>query len=63
MASNSWSRINKIVDEAIRRGPEERPGFLDEACGGSDSIRCEVESFTATNRLRGALYVYFDDCE
>jgi eukaryotic-like serine/threonine-protein kinase len=48
MASNSWSRIKEIVDEAIRRGPEERPGYLDEACGGSDSIRREVESLLSS---------------
>ena len=31
MASNSWSRIKEIVDEAIRRWTEERPGFLESA--------------------------------
>ena len=48
MTSNSWSRIKEIVDEAIQRAPEERPGFLDDACGGDGSLRREVESLLSS---------------
>jgi eukaryotic-like serine/threonine-protein kinase len=48
MTYNNWSRIKEIVDEAIHRKPEERPDFLNDACGGNDSIRREVESLLSS---------------
>jgi eukaryotic-like serine/threonine-protein kinase len=48
MPDNDWGRIKEILDEAIRRRPDERPVFLDEACGGNDSIRREVQSLLSS---------------
>jgi serine/threonine-protein kinase len=48
MPNDNWSRIKEIVDEAIHRKPEERSAFLNEACGGNDSIRREVESLLSS---------------
>jgi serine/threonine protein kinase/Flp pilus assembly protein TadD len=48
MADSDWSQIKVILDEAIRRGPDERSVFLDEACGGNDSIRREVQSLLSS---------------
>jgi serine/threonine-protein kinase len=48
MSHENWNRIKEIVDEAIHRGPDERPGFLDEACGGDTAIRREVESLLSS---------------
>ena len=48
MSSNNWSRIKEIFDEAVHRKPEERPDFLNEACGDNDSVRREVESLLSS---------------
>lgn len=48
MANDSWNRIKEILDEAIRRNPEERPAFLNEACSGNESMRREVGSLLSS---------------
>ena len=48
MSNDNWNRIKEIVDGAIRRKPGERTSFLNEACGGNDSIRREVESLLSS---------------
>jgi formylglycine-generating enzyme required for sulfatase activity/tRNA A-37 threonylcarbamoyl transferase component Bud32 len=48
MKNDNWNRIKEIVDEAIRREPEKRLAFLNEACGDNDSIRREVESLLSS---------------
>lgn len=46
MAENNWIRIKDIVDEAIRRKPEERSAYLEGACGDDAEVRREVESLS-----------------
>ena len=48
MAVTDWSRVKEIVDAAIRREPEERSAFLDEACNGNEAVRREVESLLSS---------------
>ena len=48
MMNDNWGRIKQIVDEAIRRKPEERSAFVTEACGEDESVRREVESLLAS---------------
>jgi hypothetical protein len=39
-----WKRVRALVDAALQRDPEERDGFLDEACAGRLSLRAAVAS-------------------
>src|SRR5688572_31981640 len=48
MSAEKWPQIKEILDAAVRRKPEERAAFLDEACGGDDSVRGEVESLLSS---------------
>src|SRR5688572_18708389 len=47
MADAKWSQVKEILDEAIRRKPEERASFLDDACN-DDGVRREVESLLSS---------------
>ena len=48
MANEKWSQVKNLLDEAIRRKPEERAAFLDEACNGDNGVRREVESLLSS---------------
>ena len=48
MAEDKWTQVKEILDEAIRRKPEERAAFLDEACDGNKTVRSEVESLLSS---------------
>jgi len=48
MSSDNWSQIKEILDAAIRKDPNERAGFLDEACNGNETVRREVESLLSS---------------
>ncbi|MHC4945242.1 MAG: tetratricopeptide repeat protein [Planctomycetota bacterium] len=42
-----WKRIKELFKEGMRRKPEERAAFLDEACGSDAALRSEVEALLA----------------
>jgi serine/threonine protein kinase/dipeptidyl aminopeptidase/acylaminoacyl peptidase len=44
-----WQQIKALFDSAQACGLAERPGFLDEACGGDEPLRREVESLLAAD--------------
>src|SRR5437868_8750844 len=44
MKPERWQRINDVFQSATDCAPQERSGFLDEACCGDESLRREVES-------------------
>ena len=44
MATPSWQRPKDVFLAALERSPETRRAFLDEACGGDDELRSEVDS-------------------
>jgi len=48
MAAEKWPQVKEILDAAIRRRPEERAAFLDEACEGDEGVRREVESLLSS---------------
>jgi len=48
MANEKWSQVKHLLDEAMRRKPEERAAFLDEACNGDNGVRREVESLLSS---------------
>ena len=47
MTTDRWEQVQKLFEEALKRKPEERAAFLDEACGGDAELRREVESLLA----------------
>jgi serine/threonine protein kinase/TolB-like protein/Tfp pilus assembly protein PilF len=44
MSSERYQRVGEIFHAALGLAPEARPNFLDEACGGEEELRREVES-------------------
>ena len=44
MSADRFAEVERLYHEAMLRPPEERAAFLDEACGGDDDLRQEVES-------------------
>lgn len=46
-----WRRIESLFHEALEKTPEERVGFLDEACSGDQTLRSEVESMLEHENL------------
>src|SRR6185295_16919493 len=44
MKNERWQKIDRLLDGALEREPDERAAFLDEACSGDESLRKEVES-------------------
>src|SRR2546428_11383754 len=43
----SWQRVTELLDEALKRSPEERSEFLKSACTGDRDLLREVESLLA----------------
>jgi serine/threonine protein kinase len=52
--SYRWQRVEEIFQQAIELAPQARSAFLDEACGGDQSLRQEVESLLAHEPEDGA---------
>lgn len=44
MRSEEWRQVRVVFDAALKRDPEEREAFLDEACAGNPRLRSEVAS-------------------
>ncbi len=44
MDAERWRRLNDLFHAALEREPHDRHGFLDEACGGDQALRNEVQS-------------------
>ncbi len=47
MLPERWHEIERLYHFARELQPEERPAYLESACGGDDSLRGEVESLLA----------------
>ncbi|MEO8052798.1 MAG: protein kinase [Acidobacteriota bacterium] len=47
MSPEHWRQIEKVYHQALERSLDERPAFLDQACGGDAALRHEVESLLA----------------
>jgi eukaryotic-like serine/threonine-protein kinase len=43
-----WDQVKELFALALERDPEERSGFLLQACAGDDSLRTEVESLLSS---------------
>jgi hypothetical protein len=53
MDTGRWQEIDRILDEALERAPEERAAFVAEACGADAEMRREVETLLAAHGLSG----------
>src|SRR4051812_33628154 len=51
MTPERWRQIEQLFHAALARPPEERSSFLDESCGGDETLRGEVESLLASDGL------------
>ncbi|MEA2274863.1 MAG: eukaryotic-like serine/threonine-protein kinase, partial [Solirubrobacteraceae bacterium] len=48
MPDTKWQDVRQIFDAALRRRPEERRGFINQACGDDKTLRAEVESLLSS---------------
>src|SRR5262245_20776799 len=55
MNPERWRQVDQIFQAALERAPEERTAFINEACGGADSLRREVEALIAADGEAGGL--------
>ena len=55
MKPERWRQVDQIFQAALERAPEERTAFINEACGGADSLRREVEALIAADGEAGSL--------
>jgi TolB-like protein/Flp pilus assembly protein TadD/predicted Ser/Thr protein kinase len=55
MKPERWQRVDQLFQAALEREPEERAAFIKEACGGDDSLRCEVEALLGADGEAGGL--------
>jgi hypothetical protein len=49
MNAAHWLRIKEIFRAALKRTPDERKDFLDEACGANHVLRTQVEALLASH--------------
>jgi len=54
-----WDQVKELFALALERDPEERSGFLRQACAGDDSLRSEIESLLSS--FDGAA-TFLEDC-
>jgi len=51
-----WQRLDDLFHEAVRVPEERRGAFLDEACGGDEELRAELEELIASDRGGDAFF-------
>jgi serine/threonine protein kinase/tetratricopeptide (TPR) repeat protein len=56
---DKWDQVKELFSLALERDPEDRSGFLRQACGGDDSLRTEIESLLSS--FDGAA-TFLEDC-
>jgi serine/threonine-protein kinase len=54
MKSERWQQLDQLFHSAMEREPSARAAFLDEACGGDDSLHAKVESLLAAHEEAGS---------
>ena len=54
MTPERWQQIDKLLDEALDRPPEGRQAFLEQACGGDEDLRRQVEALLVAHRKAGS---------
>ncbi|MBI1765254.1 MAG: hypothetical protein HYR56_27895 [Acidobacteria bacterium] len=54
MKPERWQKIDRIFQSALEYTPAERAAFINEACGGDDSLRREVELLLSAEDQAGS---------
>ena len=54
MKPESWQQLDRLFHSALAHQPSERAAFLDEACGGDDSLHKQVEALLAAHVEAGS---------
>jgi len=54
MNPERWQRIEELYHTALERAESERAGFLEQACGGDEGLRREVESLLSFHQQAGS---------
>ncbi|HZQ71003.1 MAG TPA: serine/threonine-protein kinase [Terriglobales bacterium] len=55
--SERWERTKQLLEEALRLAPDQRPAFLDCACGADAELRAEVESLVVAHEQAGSQFL------
>ncbi|RMG54074.1 MAG: hypothetical protein D6723_05830 [Acidobacteria bacterium] len=55
MTPERWEQVKELFEAALALEASERAAFLDEACGGDEALRREVESLLASYKRTGSL--------
>jgi len=58
MSDHQWARVEDIFHQAVELAPESRAVFLDQACGGNESLRREVESLLDHESENGSTFAH-----
>jgi eukaryotic-like serine/threonine-protein kinase len=53
MNSERWKQVDKVLQSVLERAPEERDGFLRQACAGDEEMEREVRSLLASDERAG----------
>src|SRR3954471_5140596 len=53
MKPQSWQLIKEVFLEALERAPDERAGFIREACAGDPDLLAEVQSLLSSDEGAG----------
>jgi len=54
MTPERWQQVKEIFQAALDRAPVERTAFLNDACGGDELLRQEVESLISSHEKDGS---------
>ena len=54
MNPERWQQIEELYHAALERAESERAGFLEQACGGDEGLRGEVESLLSFHQQAGS---------
>ena len=57
MSTDRWERTKQILDDALRLPSNQRPAYLDTACGSDRALRAEVESLIASDEAAGSQFL------
>ena len=58
MNPERWQELDQLFHSALKREPGERAAFLDEACGGVESLRKQVEALLAAHEAFGDSWLF-----
>jgi serine/threonine protein kinase/tetratricopeptide (TPR) repeat protein len=57
MSTARWEQTKQLLEEALRLSPDERPQYLDCACGSDRQLRADVESLIASHEAAGSEFL------